>query len=311
MDKLLARLSEQQAVLNQQNEALKSREDDMMYPRVLDHGSSSNSLPITPATDAFPTTAPTTRPASATLDDTRSEKEEVLRLKLQLAQAQTHISKLDHELAQTRTIKTEPESQSFTAPRAVGPNLRDSTWAAQDDAQSDTSEALSATAFNRTRGIWLNSKPSYNNNTAIQPPVGEPSPANWFGRNPNQGYPEQAGPYPVVEGYRGERLTPDSEMLMRSAAGRRGNRYDSRIGTPQPFNNGYGGYPGSVAQYDPMPAPMQAGPANPPQGLAPIGIGMYPQYQQQPIGTPLSPHASEFTSTSTWKTEVRYPINVL
>lgn len=309
MDKLLARLSEQQAVLNQQNEALKSRDDDMMYSRVFDHASSSNSLPVTPATDAFPTTAPTTRPASATFDDARSEKEEVLRLKLQLAQAQTHITKLDHELAQTRTASTEPELQGFAVPpRGVCPPIRESAWATQDDARSDTSDALSATAFNRARGIWGISKPSYNN-PVPHPHSGEPSPANWFGRGFNQGYMEPNGPYQMADGYRGDRITPDSDMLMRSTGGRRGNRYDTRINTPQPFNNGYGGYPGPGGpagpggQYEPMSGPMPTGPMNPPPGPGPMSMGMYPQYQQS-VGTPLSPHASEFTSKSAWKTEV-------
>ncbi|KAL3960150.1 hypothetical protein ACCO45_005267 [Purpureocillium lilacinum] len=35
-----------------------------------------------------------------------------------------------------------------------------------------------------------------------------------------------------------------------------------------------------------------------------MGLGMYSPYQQQPIGTPLSPHASEFTSKAGWKNEV-------
>jgi hypothetical protein len=35
------------------------------------------------------------------------------------------------------------------------------------------------------------------------------------------------------------------------------------------------------------------------------GMNMYSGYQPQPIGTPLSPHAPEFTSSSVgWKNEV-------
>lgn len=304
MDKLLARLSEQQAVLNQQNEALKAREDDIMHHRVSDHASSSNSLPVTPATDAFPTTAPTTRPASATLDDTRPDQDEVLRLKLQLARAQTQISKLDTELAQTRTIKPEPERQAFGLQRGSGLALRDNTWAAQEDAQSDTSDAMSAGAFNRARGIWGGTKAPYTN-TTVQPPMAEPSAASWAGRHCNQGYMDHSSVYPSADSYRGDRLTPDSDMLVRPPLGRRGNRFDSRLNTPQPFNNGFGGYPAPVGQYEPMPGPMPPGPVNhPPQGLGPVGMGMYSQYQQVPMGTPLSPHASEFTSKAPWKNEV-------
>jgi hypothetical protein len=35
-----------------------------------------------------------------------------------------------------------------------------------------------------------------------------------------------------------------------------------------------------------------------------ISGGMYSGYQPQPIGTPLSPHAPEFTSSTGWKGDV-------
>ncbi|KAH7155006.1 armadillo-type protein [Dactylonectria estremocensis] len=302
MDKLLAKLSEQQAVLNQQNEALKLADDDSLYSRVLDHASSSNSLPITPATDVFPSTTPTTRPASAALEETRSDNDEVLRLKLQLAQAQNEISKLDQELAQTRSVKA--ESECGFGVRSAAQISRASTWGPPEDAQSDTSDAMSSTTFNRTRGIWGNPKGSFANNN-LQPPMAEPSPGNWLGnRGFNQGYPEHNGPpYPMMDGYRGERLTPDLEMV-RPNGGRRGNRHEGRFNTPQPFNNGYGsGYNSSTSQSEFMGTPMPGGNLNISQGLAPMGMGMYSPYQPQPVGTPLSPHASEFTSKVAWKNE--------
>src|SRR6478609_5193164 len=90
MDKLLAKLTEQQSAVD----TLKANEEAIQYARSFDHASSSNSLPVAPATDAFPSTAPTARPASAALDDARGESEEVVRLKAQLAQAENKISKL-------------------------------------------------------------------------------------------------------------------------------------------------------------------------------------------------------------------------
>ncbi|KAH7015300.1 armadillo-type protein [Ilyonectria destructans] len=306
MDKLLAKLSEQQAVLNQQNEALKSGDDDNLYTRVLDHASSSNSLPITPATDVFPSTTPTTRPASATLEETRCDNDEVLRLKLQLAQAQNEISKLDQELAQTRSVKA--DSECGFGPRGTAPISRDSAWGPPEDAQSDTSDAMSSTTFNRTRGIWGNPKGSFANIT-LQAPVPEPSPGNWLGgRGFNQAYSEPNGaPYQMMDGYRGERLTPDPDMV-RSNGGRRGNRYESRFNSPQPFNNGYGGsYNSTAGQSEFMGNPMPSGPMNVPQGVGPMGMGMYSPYQPQPVGTPLSPHASEFTSKVAWKNEAGAP----
>lgn len=308
MDKLLAKLSEQQAVLSQQNEALKTRENDGFASKPHDQQSSSNSLPITPATDGFPSTAPTTRPASATTaDDNRQEGEEVWRLKLQLAQAQTHISKLDQEL---RTVKTEGEPIGYTGAPRNKPSLPlDPTWPGPEDGQSDNSDTLSANTFNRTRGIWGNPKSSYANGR-IHAPVAEHSPANWIGgRGFNQGYMDQNAPFSPLDGGRSDRLSPDSDILMRSSASRRGNRFDSRMNSPQQFGGAYGGYNPPGVQYDPMmggtmPGPMSAGaPMNGPHGLGPMDMGMYPQNPQS-MGTQLSPYASEFTSKPGWKNEV-------
>ncbi|KAJ4235688.1 hypothetical protein NW759_000775 [Fusarium solani] len=285
MDKLLAKLSEQQAVLSQQNEALKASEDGGAYQRGLDHASSSNSLPITPATDAFPSTAPTTRPASATLEDARDDSEEIMRLKLQLAQAKGEISKLDQELAETRSLKQEPDISAFgfRGPPAYAP--REGAWGTPEDAHSDTSDAMSTTTFSRTRGIWGHPKGSFANNT-LQAPVSESSPGNWFGgRGFNAPYPDPtSNPYPSVEVHRGDRLTPDSEML-RSNNGRRNNRFEGRFNSPQPFGPGYGGgYSSPATHTDYTGSPVPGAPMNVSQGLGPMG--MFPPYPGQPVVSP-------------------------
>lgn len=296
MDKLLAKLSEQQAALSQQSEAFKSNEDDSYSSKAHEQGSSSNSLPVTPATDGFPTTAPTTRPASANVDD-RTEGEEVLRLKLQLAQAQNHISKLDQELAYTR--KPEPENI------CIGPR----GWQVPEDEQSDTSDSLSSNNFNRTRGIWGNPKTTFTN-APIQAPIAEPTPASWLGARGGPAFMDSSTSFPSVDGTRSERLTPDSDLLMRPQGGRRGNRLDSRMSSPQQFPGPYGGYNPPNSQYDsmlggPVPRPpLPNGPMGAPQGLGPMGMGMYPPHGQQPVGTQLSPYASEFTSKTSWGNEV-------
>ncbi|KAJ6441934.1 Pumilio-family RNA binding repeat protein [Purpureocillium lavendulum] len=306
MDKLLARLTEQQAVLNQQNEALRSAEDDKnkMYARNVDHASSSNSLPITPASEAFPATTPSTRPASAAIEDSRPETDEVLRLKLQLAQAQNQISKLDQELAKTKAVKGDPEIQGFPVSRGMPSASREPTWVTADDSQSDTSEAITTNVLNRARGIWGPSKGNIGTN-AFQPPATEPSPGNWFGgRGFGQAFGESNEPYPVMDGFRADRAAPDPALMMRPPSSRRGGRYDNRLSAPNPFGGGFGSMAGPVNQIDPLAGQM---PMNAPPGLGPMGIGMFSPYQQQPIGTPLSPHASEFTSKGVWKNEVVAP----
>lgn len=292
MDKLLAKLSEQKAELAQQHSSSKA-DDNIIIPPPIDHGSSCNSLPMTPATDGFQTTAPSTRPASASIEEPRADVNEVLRLKLQLAHAQNQISKLDQELAQSRTVETEPSTQSSSGGRGSAPVCRDSLWSAAEDTQSDTSDAMSVSAFNRTRGIWGQPQPNFSSSSLQN----EPTPANWLGGRPPQDFPDLS--FPPPEGYRSERMPPEVDMQPRQGSSRRGNRYDSRMSAPA-FGGSYGG---PVGQYD----PMNGRPLGVPSSQPSIGMtAMYLPYQQSPIGTTLSPHASEFTSKAAWKNEVSH-----
>ncbi|KAI1084078.1 ARM repeat-containing protein [Whalleya microplaca] len=331
VDKLLATLNQHQSVLYRQGDAFKVSEESNMYHPTLEHASSSNSVPITPANDMFNGTAPATRPASAALNDGNPSTEEVLRLKLELAEAQNKISRLDSEIAQTRPTRTglehnmssSPLDAEFpsgvqaapnasripgipslnTGPQAIG-REGVTSWAAYDDSRSDTSDALSATGFNRSRTIWGGNKQNQGAFAHGSFPAPEPSHnAPWGARGGNQGYMEpNMGYEPSVSGnYRGDRLTPDYDLTIRPANNRRNNRFDSRLGTPAfgaqaSFGGGYG-YGNS--QYEP-------GPGIPGPSQSPVGAGMYSNYQPPPIGTPLSPLASEFTSASggaPWKSE--------
>ncbi|OAA59437.1 Pumilio-family RNA binding repeat protein [Cordyceps fumosorosea ARSEF 2679] len=295
MDKLLAKLSEQQATLSQQSSQHKAT--DGPCSSFAEHESSSNSLPMTPAIDAFQTTAPTTRPASATIDEARLDVNEVLRLKLQLAQAQNQISKLDQELAQSRTSEPDSATSGSGAGRRSAPASRDSPWPITEDSHSDTSDTMSASAFRGARGIWGHPKASFGNSTS-QSSAAEPSPTNWLGSRTPQHFPDPGIPFPVTDGFR-DRMTQESDLFSRPGHNRRGPRYDSR-GAPSGFVPAHG--PGGN-YFDSMGNNM-SGPTmsmNHPQ--AGSGMVMYPQYQQQAAGTALSPHASEFTSKAGWKTE--------
>ena len=324
------------------NENMKSDDESLSVP-VLDHGSASSSLPITPTTEGFTTIPPTARSASATPNEGHPTTEEVLRLKLELAQAQNKITRLDQELAQTRDIQfgsrrptptTSPEQnislvpnvEQITArapgapvtnvqPRAAFP--RDNFWHAPvpDDCRSETSDALSATGFNRSRAIWNSGKPSFQNafvpNSNVVPDA--PQPVPWGGlRNPDFMDHNPHFPPPVVDGFRSDRVSPEQDFMMRPSSARRGNRYDHRFGQPQPFAGGFGGYNN---HFDSSPAFPVGGPGVMP-GESGMGIGMYPTYPQQGTSTGLSPHAREFTSTgsSSWKNDVsfiRYPSSLV
>ncbi|KAL6891545.1 armadillo-type protein [Trichoderma longibrachiatum] len=305
MEKPFTRLSEQQASIKQQMHAVKPVDaEDGFFLRVNDQTPSSTSLPITPVTESFSATAPNTRPASVALEEPQADAEEVFRLKLQLAQARSHISKLDQELAQSRSTK-----ESDAMPRAEAAP-RDNIWnrGVPDDTQSDTSDSTTA-ALHRARGIWGTAKASFANNTPLPPPAPEPSPAHWFGgRGFNQNCLDPNPPYVLVGNHRIERPTQDHDIMMRPPSNRRGARFDNRVSANHQFGGSFVNINGPSHQFDsvggPVSVPVPGAHVGVGPAMAPMGMNMYPQFHQQAMGTPLSPHASEFTSKAGWKTEV-------
>ncbi|KAL5326117.1 hypothetical protein ACEPPN_007255 [Leptodophora sp. 'Broadleaf-Isolate-01'] len=336
MDKLLAKLSEQQATINKQNEALKSTEDTVRY-RTVEYVSATSSVPITPATDSYNfSTAPTTNPPSISGDDTPAQSaSELAVLKAELEAAKGKIARMDQELAQTRITKhtldqvvgnaseadypmhTPSEERLNHLPPLARPQFtRDNSWATQDDARSDTSDALSASGFNRARAIWNNGgKPNFAAPTPTYAggPVAVPgfqpseavSSAQWMQRGYGQPFVESL-PYGAAPAFRGDRMMQDPDMLMAPPMGRRsqpgGGRYNNRSSASSfPYassNSSFDGFTPSSTPYGSV--------ANLPAGVPGMGSmgmsSMYSGYQPQPIGTPLSPHAPEFTvSNPGWK----------
>lgn len=301
MDKLLAKLSEQQAKLKQKPDSPKYSDTESPRMSACEDLASSTSMPTTPTVHTLSTTDAELRPASATLQQQNTEADEVLRLKLQLVQAQNKISKLDQELAHSRTSRPSSAGQKIAPSRGLAAqSSRDSPWNLTDDANSDTSETFSNSGLAKRRAIWGNPKASFSG-TALHTPAAEPSPSTWLdGRMLGPGYMEH--PYSTSEVHRNDSMNPEADLLMRSSANRRNTRLDSRMG---------GGhqqlgptFSGPTSPFDPMIASISAANMGMPPNHGSMGISMFPQYQQQPIGTPLSPHASEFTSKGNWKSEV-------
>lgn len=328
MDKLLAKLSEQSAAISRQAEAVK--EDNSTYHRTMDYVSASSSVPITPAEETFnQSTAPTTSTPSLAGDTQGAE--EVLRLKLELEAAKGKIARMDQEIAQSRITKHTIDQAIGSASEADypmnGPQFhhlpsghnpmsrpqsgRDNSWSAQDDARSDTSDALSASGFNRARAIW--NGPSYSGH---QQPAGGLSDAQYMSRSYGQPFVDAPEPYAQPPPFRGPSMMPDHDML----APRRptsGPRFNHR-------NVGSFPYAGSNSSYDgytPSSTPFgSAGGMNPGMGMGMnmggmggmgnmggMQAGMFGGYQPQPIGTPLSPHAPEFNASgSMWKNDVSH-----
>lgn len=331
MDKLYAQLSEQHSILQQRTDAQKAAKDATMYSRGFDNQASCNSLPLTPAVESFSAPGMSgTRSASATPTDNQAATEELLRLKIELAQAQTKISQMDQELAQNRAKTTGEFANPGLAPeRDYAPTMRSSgspvgtpsdvahnpsskmpsfsregSWMTQDDTPSNISDSLPVAVMNRPRGIWNNGNgniKSEPNDSYFQGQMmmdGTQS-APWSGqRGPNY---DSAFPPSGMDMYRQDRMVPDHDAMR--PTGRRGSRYDNRYGSSNHLGGGFNGYNMGPAPYD-----MAQGYSAGPQGMMGNGLGMasYSSYQQQQVGTSLSPHATEFTSSTgpSWKGEV-------
>jgi hypothetical protein len=333
MDLLLTKLSEQQAVINKQHEALKTVED-ISYTRTVDYvnTSSGSSALVTPATELFESTAPSTGLATPAEDsDAQLSPEEVMRLKVELEQAKSKLARMDQELTQTRITKHTIEQAIGTASEADFPLTqpndlshlhhlnasvrppfgRDNSWSGQEDARSDTSDALSAGGFNRARAIWSNNGSYPGTMPGFQgPPTSFPHGA-WVGRGFGQQFAELPMSFaPPIGGFRGDHLMSDHDSGMGLPGDRRTNSRNNNRFTAR--NTGSFPYPACSSSFEGLtPGSLGygsvAGMAGGVAGAMSMGIGNAGSmdYQPQPIGTPLSPFAPEFTlAGGTWKNDV-------
>lgn len=178
------------------------------------------------------------------------------------------------------------------------------SWSSYDDSRSDTSDALSATGFNRARHIWNGPKPNQPSSMSF---VGAEAPGNatpWNIRGANADFAAPGMPYnpmPGSELYRNpDRITPDYDMTIRGPNSKRSGRFD-RFGIPVYGNHGPYGGGGNFNQFG--QGPYDSTPNQNSQYAT--STGPYSNHQPNAIGTPLSPLATEFTSgTGPWKTEV-------
>lgn len=226
-----------------------------------------------------------------------------------------------------------PLSDDPECPPTIRPQIqRDNSWAAPDDSRSDTSDALSAGGFNRARAIWANSsRPTFNlpvpGQTMAQPSDALSS-AQWASRSfgqpfveaPMHGLPPMQPMAPMTYtgpqagGYRPDRMIHDSELMMAPPNRRTGfgggNRFNRSSASSFPYASSNGSYDNYTPSSSPfgsvsgIPGAMNMNNMAMNSGMG-MGASMYNGYQPQPIGTPLSPHAPEFTSSaSTWKSDV-------
>lgn len=317
MDTLLAKLSEQQSLLAKQKSALSPALDPDKQQK---EDSSSSSTLLTPASESFGLTSPGSEAdGEATV---KVNPTEMLRLKKELDDAKTQIARQKQELDQTRVIK-------HTFEQAMGPH---------SDAGEVTDPVNDFTAshrpFNTFKGYNSTENPDVSDSSNAQNPMANawasaPRPV-LNGNLQTESVWGQPNPAPRLWGQRGmgnvlpPMMMPSQPMQTRNysvpISPIRGN---GRNDFSQ-FNHGRGFAPSnrnsSLFQrgntwdtYAPGPTQveeMSAGGLTP--GSAYPSMGMYPStYQPRPIGTPLSPTATEFSaigqaSANPWNSSVGF-----
>ena len=330
MDTLLAKLSEQQVILEKQKQALGSVEENaVQHDR---DESTTSSVPLTPATDVFDITPPTE--TNDEEDTIKLNAGEMLRLKRELDAAKDKIARQEQELSQTRVVKhsldqamvppsgADLNARSSVTERTMG-NLnalttsshptttREDTSVIHDDAGSDISDALSAGGYNRAQNIWSSpARPGFQyglpglTDRSYQQPTpnwGQAAARPWGNRNMTQGLPGL--------------ITQQQQLQQRTISG-----------PPSPASATCGGIINDVNQYQGGQGFRRANPQNSRAGstfaqprnngydmfgsnvnsadvmssvssFQPMGMFQNPMaYQPRPIGTPLSPTAAEFTT---------------
>lgn len=316
LNKLLTNLNGHNTVLKKQGLDLKD-ESDSDGPK--DGDRSSGSELFTPATESFDVISA----------GDQGEAAEILRVKQELAAAKSMISRQEQELAETRKLK-------HTMDQAMGPpseadfshhdDLTDRTinhlhsafnaaarpftsqsdpWNPQEDTRSDNSDPMSAGGYNRGRGFWNNpTQPSFPSalNVTAQPtrqsymdPIAGAGP-DWHTGFGTTGFPNQ-GPQPT-----NQRIMPGTAAPTYGFDGRYGNdaaQYAQTNGlrrTMSQFNRPGPGFANRATPFGSIPSALTGlGPAS----IAPLNIpGQYGGYQPRPIGSPLSPSTSDFTTGS-------------
>ncbi|KAL2368708.1 hypothetical protein RJ035_007332 [Blastomyces gilchristii] len=341
-DEILAKLSEHQTMLEKQQQILIDK-----HMRSTSQNEGANTSTPHLSSGNSPNSGDNTSSKSSGDNVDKVDAIEMLRLKQELVAANSRIALQEQELAQTRVIK-------HTLDQALGPpseadfggreiteqtisslqnafnsstrpfNQRQETWVTQDDAQSDISDALSAGAYNRARGIWNSGHPSFVMNAAgtkdtlyrehatLGSPTITPDPGrNWAGRLSHPGFgghhpgyaPNQrvlSGPGSPTLGFDG-RYTAEQAQYLQGPGNRHSSAKLNRGGSCFPPQNSPWGTFSTVAPGGPTTRAVSNQHAGPYPGIFP-GPG---QYQPRPIGTPLSPTAAEFTVNSapdTWST---------
>ena len=338
MDTLLAKLSEQQALLEKQKNAVSAQEYKDSGHEKGDSSCSSDLL--TPASESF-----TVEHDSDGKEDENTiqlDAGEMARLKKELDAAKNQIARQKQELDQTRVVKHnidravspvyEVDKQNSATPSGRPKGIRQDDWRVNEDAQSEISDVMSAVTYNNANMWSPSSRANFNSalpGAAYQQAGsawGQPGARPWNHRvlgtalpgsmMPQQQHLQQqrtySGPASPISGGDARGMSDYSQFHGGSGL-RRSNTQGNRATSfyPQSRNNGWDMYAGAVGGVEGINLAVAP-------NAAYQSVGMYPTsipYQPRPIGTPLSPTAEEFrtsqSSVTPWNTAVSQPNNWL
>lgn len=336
---ILAKLSEQQVLLDKQKHLLVNTNVVPTRPAKVEAIGSSSTSPLTPAARSLQDPAP----VAISRDEMKStEATEVLRLKQELLAANSKIALQEQELAQTR-VMNHTLDQALGSPSEVDFNGREvseqtisqlqsafnavngafnpfqDTWNVQEDAQSDVSDALSAGAYNRARGLWA-AQPQQAFGVSVNAPFSDSRFGDSFPPNTTSIGPEQSkfwtGSPPAST-----LSVPSSFLSQRALSGPSSGvvNFDGRfsgeqarlqgpgLGSRRPvsqMNRGGSCFPPQSSPWGTLTpgaptSPISRSPANRScNTYQQVPVYQIPPYNPRPIGTPLSPTATEFTSAN-------------
>ncbi len=308
MDTLLAKLSEQQALLAKQKTALSHGSDEENHPQEI---SPVSSTLLTPATETFARS----NTGSEQGRTARAEAAEMARLKKELDDAKNQIARQKQELDQSRVIKhTFDQAMGPPSDAALSPPVEHfnnsypansrQAWGPLDDARSEVSEYKLPTnlwSSNRARDT-LQPDTSWGQQGSrpwSQRGLGNPPVAMMAQQQPTQQRNYSVPLSPVLGGH-GRGLSEFSQFNSGRGYGQFNAQANRNATSFQSRGSGYGGYSGTLSSSEAI---------NPTSAFQ--SVGMYPSgYQPQPIGTPLSPTAAEFragqVSANPWNAAVSH-----
>ncbi|KAL9078477.1 MAG: hypothetical protein Q9157_002598 [Trypethelium eluteriae] len=326
---ILAGLSEQQELLKKQQQELKAS-DSGISPISLQYSDASpaGSVGITPDTEMLATT-PKTEDGSN--DSAKDSDDEIRRLREELTAANSRIAKMDEELTQTRITKHtldqamgsrtyDPFQPDLNGPLTASSRsnlVRTETWMAQqDDARSDITDPLGAAGIPLNNHLW--GKPGLG--------ISQPKPAD-------QSFPlfldqQHAAPGPN-RAWNDRNIAPEVNqppfiptLHCQRSMNFRSDKFGGNFVVTEPGSfggnqslrrqNQASGRPasnfGSASNGAWASAPTQmnwSGKMDPNPPITPYNAesiqstyGPVPSYLPRPIGTRLSPTASEFNASN-------------